>query len=113
MLLWFNTRQLQNHCMSIKSTCELDPKPCRALLQVLTTGFWPTYKVQDIDLPKEMLDSQAQFKVRSRGCNDRCSLENCFQLHSSPETLQCVSRHRSAISFQQNSNMTWPCLIRR
>ena len=34
-------------------------------LQVLTTGFWPTYKVQDIDLPKEMLDSQAQFKVRT------------------------------------------------
>jgi hypothetical protein len=33
--------------------------------QVLTTGFWPTYKVQDIDLPKEMLDSQAQFKVRN------------------------------------------------
>lgn len=33
--------------------------------QVLTTGFWPTYKVQDIDLPKEMLDSQAQFKVRT------------------------------------------------
>jgi hypothetical protein len=36
-----------------------------AILQVLTTGFWPTYKVQDIDLPKEMLDSQAQFKVRN------------------------------------------------
>lgn len=34
-------------------------------MQVLTTGFWPTYKVQDIDLPKEMLDSQAQFKVRN------------------------------------------------
>jgi hypothetical protein len=40
-------------------------------LQVLTTGFWPTYKQQDIDLPKEMLDSQAQFKVRCWWCPER------------------------------------------
>ena len=32
-------------------------------VSVLTTGFWPTYKFVDIDLPKEMLEGQAQFKV--------------------------------------------------
>jgi cullin 1 len=39
------------------------PAGCDIGVSVLTTGFWPTYKQQDIDLPKEMLDSQAQFKA--------------------------------------------------
>ena len=65
--------------------CRADGRQRLHCAQVLTTGFWPTYKVQDIDLPKEMLDSQAQFKVRnsmsmlmvrrcvSCGCSCPCS----------------------------------------
>jgi len=41
------------------------PAGCDISVSVLTTGFWPSYKVVDMDLPKEMVESQAQFKVRA------------------------------------------------
>lgn len=34
-----------------------------ALVQVLTTGFWPTYKTFELALPQEMVDAVELFKA--------------------------------------------------
>ncbi len=34
----------------------------RVRAQVLTTGFWPTYKSTDLALPKEMVEGVELFK---------------------------------------------------
>ena len=35
-------------------------------VQVLTTGFWPTYKSDDLNLPQEMVACIETFKARHR-----------------------------------------------
>ena len=32
-------------------------------VNVLTTGFWPTYKATELNLPQEMIDGITMFKV--------------------------------------------------
>ena len=69
------------------SSKEIDLKTDLSV-QVLTTGFWPTYKSDDLSLPSEMLQCIEAFKVwRTRKElqeADRCSTADRFPSALSP-----------------------------
>nr|CAB3477177.1 unnamed protein product [Digitaria exilis] len=74
-----NQSRYENH---IESNPELHPSVDLSV-QVLTTGFWPTYKSSDINLPSEMVKCVEVFKefyqtvTKHRKMNWIFSLGNC------------------------------------